>query len=173
MDQLNKKALIFGISGQDGSYLARLLHKKNYNIHGTSRNASSNSFRNLKQFKIYNDIWFHTVNPTDKQNVIDTIKRIKPQEICNLSGQSSVSNSFLDPQETFNSITQVSLNILEAIKLLNLDCKFYNASSSECFGDTGGYPANEETPFRPKSPYGIAKASAYWQVANYRESYGL
>jgi GDPmannose 4,6-dehydratase len=173
MDQLNKKALIFGISGQDGSYLARLLHKKNYIIHGTSRNASSNPFRNLKQFKIYKDIWFHTVNPTDKQNVIDTIKKIKPLEIYNLSGQSSVSNSFLDPQETFNSITQASLNILEAIKLLNLDCKFYNAGSSECFGDTGDVPSNETTSFNPCSPYGVAKSSAFWLTKNYRDTHNI
>lgn len=173
MDQLNKKALIFGISGQDGSYLARLLHKKRYIIHGTSRDASSNPFRNLKQFKIYNDIWFHTVNPTDKQNVIDIIKKIKPLEIYNLSGQSSVSNSFLDPQETFNSITQASLNILEAIKLLNLDCKFYNAGSSECFGDTGDIPSNETTSFNPCSPYGVAKSSAFWLTKNYRDTHNI
>ena len=173
MDQLNKKALILGISGQDGSYLARLLHKKKYIVHGTSRNASSNSFRNLKQFKIYDDIWFHTVNPTDKQSVINTIKKIKPREIYNLSGQSSVSNSFLDPQETFNSITQASLNILEAIKLLNLDCKFYNAGSSECFGDTGDTPSNETTRFNPCSPYGVAKSSAFWLTKNYRDTHNI
>ena len=173
MSYKKKTALIFGISGQDGSYLARLLHKKRYIIHGTSRDASSNPFRNLKQFKIYNDIWFHTVNPTDKQNVIDIIKKIKPLEIYNLSGQSSVSNSFLDPQETFNSITQASLNILEAIKLLNLDCKFYNAGSSECFGDTGDIPSNETTSFNPCSLYGVAKSSAFWLTKNYRDTHNI
>jgi GDPmannose 4,6-dehydratase len=174
LDQQNKKALIFGISGQDGFYLANFLNKKkNYIIHGTSRNAFKNSFNNLKQLKIFNDIELHSVNPADKNNVKNIIKKIKPDEIYNLSGQSSVSKSFLYPQETFNSITQASINILEAIKLLDLDCKFYNAGSSECFGDTGDIPSNETTKFNPCSPYGVAKSSAFWLTKNYRDTHNI
>lgn len=174
MDRPHKKALIFGISGQDGCYLANFLkNKKNYIIHGTSRNASTNPFMNLKHLSIYDNIELHSVNPTDINNVKNIIQKINPQEIYNLSGQSSVSKSFLYPQETFNSITQASLNILESIRSLDLDCKFYNAGSSECFGDTGDIPSNETTKFNPCSPYGVAKSSAFWLTKNYRETHNI
>ena len=168
-----KKALIFGISGQDGFYLTELLYKKNYEIHGTSRNLPTSSFVNLENTEMFKDIKIYTVDPIDKDIVLKTIKKIKPDEIYNLSGQSSVSKSFLDPQETFKSITQASLNILEAIKTIGLSCKFYNASSSECFGDTGNVASTEKTKFNPCSPYGVAKSSSFWLTKNYRDSYNL
>ena len=168
-----KKALIFGISGQDGSYLAGLLHDKNYEIHGTSRDISSTCFKSLKELNIFKYINLHTIDTQNADYVIKIIIDLKPDEIYNLSGQSSVSNSFIDPKETFNSITQASLNILEAIKSLNYRCKFYNAGSSECFGDAGNIASNENTNFNPCSPYGVAKASAFWLTKNYRDNFNL
>lgn len=168
-----KKALIFGISGQDGSYLASFLLEKGYVVYGTSRDAIKNTFQNLKQLKVLNKISLHTVNTLDSKSVTKIIKKILPDEIYNLSGQSSVNKSFFYPQETFNSITQASLHILEAIKILDNNCKFYNASSSECFGDTGENLSNEKTQFNPCSPYGVAKSSAYWLTKNYRESFNI
>ena len=110
---------------------------------------------------------------TDIHNIKDVISTTEPDEIYNLSGQSSVALSFAQPTETFTSTADATLNLLEALRSLRSNAKFYNAASSECFGDTGAHPADESTPFRPKSPYGVAKSASFWQVANYRESYGL
>ena len=170
---MSKVALIFGISGQDGAYLAELLLRKGYQVHGTSRDAEMAEFSLLKRLGIKHKITFHSVALNDFRSTLKVLEKVCPKEIYNLAGQSSVGLSFEQPLETLESIANATINILEAIKFTNCNCKFYNASSSECFGDTGGKPANEETPFRPKSPYGVAKASAYWHVSNYRESYGL
>ena len=170
---MSKVALIFGISGQDGAYLSKLLLSKGYKVHGTSRDAEIASFSSLNRLGIKNQIIFHSVALNDFRSTSKVLEEVAPDEIYNLAGQSSVGLSFEQPLETLESIANATVNILEAIRFINNKCKFYNASSSECFGDTGKYPANEQTPFRPKSPYGVAKASAYWQVANYRESYGL
>ncbi len=170
---MSKVALIFGISGQDGAYLAKLLLGKGYKVHGTSRDAEMATFSSLIRLGIKNQIIFHSVALNDFRSTLKVLEKVSPDEIYNLAGQSSVGLSFEQPLETLESIASATINILEAIRFFNCKCKFYNASSSECFGDTGKYPANEETPFRPKSPYGVAKASAYWQVANYRESYRL
>ena len=170
---MSKVALIFGISGQDGAYLSKLLLSKGYKVHGTSRDAEMATFSSLKRLGIKNQIIFHSVALNDFRSTSKVLEEVAPDEIYNLAGQSSVGLSFEQPLETLESIASATVNILEAIRFINSKCKFYNASSSECFGDTGKYPANELTPFRPKSPYGVAKASAYWQVANYRESYGL
>ena len=170
---MSKTALIFGISGQDGAYLAELLLNKGYIVHGTSRDAEITSFKSLKLIGIKDKINFHSVSLNDFRSILKVIEKVMPQEIYNLAGQSSVGLSFEQPLETLESIANATINILEAIRFLDLDYKFYNAGSSECFGDTGNQPADENTPFRPKSPYGVAKASAYWQVANYRESYDL
>ena len=171
MENKNKKVLIFGISGQDGTYLADFLHNKNYEIHGTTRNNSRGQHKNLKKFSFFKDVIIHTVDPKDINVVTNLFEQIKPDEIYNLSGQSSVSKSFIEPQETFNSITQVTLNILESIKILDLNCRFYNASSSECFGNTGKTPSNESKNFNPCSPYGIAKSSAFLLTKHYRDTY--
>ena len=170
---MGKTALIFGISGQDGAYLAELLINKGYVVHGTSRDSEMASFHSLKLIGIKDKISFHSVALNDFRSILKVIEKVIPEEIYNLAGQSSVGLSFEQPLETLESIANATINILEAIRFLSINCKFYNAGSSECFGDTGEHPADENTPFRPKSPYGVAKASAFWQVANYRESYEL
>jgi GDPmannose 4,6-dehydratase len=169
----NKKALIIGISGQDGSYLAKHLLKKGYTVIGTSRDAMLSTFHNLKKLSIIDDIKFESVSLNDFRSVLQTLKKYKPDEIYNLAGQSSVGLSFDQPVETYESISIAVLNLLEAIRFLDLPIRIYNASSSECFGNTNGEPATEKTPFTPRSPYAVAKAAASWQVANYREAYNM
>jgi GDPmannose 4,6-dehydratase len=166
-------ALIFGVSGQDGAYLAKLLLEKGYSVHGTSRDAEISTFSSLCVLGIRDQVKVHSATLTDFRSTLQLISKIKPDEIYNLSGQSSVSLSFEQPVETLESITIGTLNILESIRFLGYQTRFYNAGSSECFGDTGGVAADESTPFRPKSPYGVAKSAAYWEVANYRDSYSL
>ena len=147
---MSKVALIFGISGQDGAYLSKLLLSKGYEVHGTSRDAEIASFSSLKRLGIENKITFHSVALNDFRSTTKVLKEVAPEEIYNLSGQSSVGLSFEQPLETLESIANATLNILEAIKFTSCNCKFYNASSSECFGDTGEKPADEETPFSSK-----------------------
>jgi GDPmannose 4,6-dehydratase len=168
-----RKALIIGISGQDGSYLAELLLKNDYEVHGTSRDADLSNFYGLKKLGIIDKVKLHSMSLIDFRSVMQTILQIEPDEIYNLAGQTSVGLSFLQPVETLESISIGSLNILEVLRFHKLPIKFYNACSSECFGDTGGNAANEETPFKPRSPYAVAKSAAFWQVANYREAYNL
>ncbi|CCH56971.1 GDPmannose 4,6-dehydratase [Fibrisoma limi BUZ 3] len=168
-----KKALICGVSGQDGAYLAQLLLDKGYQVFGGSRDAQMASFRNLEKLGIRKDVSLVSININDFRSVLQTLQKIKPYEVYNLAGQSSVGLSFEQPVETLESISVGTLNLLEAIRFSGLPIKLYNAGSSECFGDTGSAPADEETPFRPRSPYGVAKAAAFWQVANYREAYQL
>ncbi len=168
-----KKALICGISGQDGTYLAQLLLSKGYEVYGTSRDAQMSSFHNLVRLNIRDRIRTESMAPNDFRSVLQVLAKIKPDELYNLSGQSSVGLSFQQPAETLESISVGTLNMLEAIRFIDLPIRFYNAGSSECFGDTGGHAADEMTPFRPRSPYAVAKAAAYWEVANYREAYGL
>ncbi len=170
---MSKTALIFGISGQDGAFLAYFLIKKGYIVHGTSRDAEINIFSSLTELGIKEEIHFHSVSLTDFRSTLQVIEKVSPKEIYNLAGQSSVGLSFEQPVETLESIATATINILESMRFLGNDFLFYNACSSESFGETGNLPANEDTPFHPKSPYGVAKASAFWQVANYRDSYGL
>jgi len=170
---LKKTALIFGISGQDGSYLAKLLLKKGYTVVGTSRDAQMSSFVNLKKLGIYDKVDVLSASLGDFRSVLQALHHANPDEIYNLAGQSSVGLSFDQPVETFESIGIGTLNLLESIRFMDNGARLYNASSSECFGNTDGVPATEETPFRPRSPYAVAKAAAYWEVANYREAYGL
>lgn len=166
-------ALIFGISGQDGAYLARHLLDKGYLVQGTSRDADLASFSNLTALGIRSRLQLHSAAPTDFRSVIQVITKVEPDEIYNLAGQSSVGLSFNQPAETLESNTVGTLNILEALRMLGGKTRFYNACSSECFGNTEAGPADENTPFRPRSPYAVAKAAAFWEVANYREAYGL
>ena len=166
-------ALIFGISGQDGAYLAKFLLEKGYEVYGTSRDAELNNFSLLENLKIKQKVSCHSVTLTDFRSLISIIKSIKPTEIYNLSGQSSVSLSFSQPIETLESISNATLNVLEAIRFSGIEARFYNACSSESFGNVDGNPANEETPFNPRSPYGVAKAAAFWNVASYRQSYDI
>jgi len=168
-----KKALICGISGQDGAYLAQLLLNQGYTICGTSRDAQISSFQNLLHLAIRNQVKLESMALNDFRSVLQVLTKIQPDEIYNLAGQSSVGLSFEQPVETLESITTGTLNLLEAIRFLGVPIKLYNAGSSECFGDTGQTAADETTPFRPRSPYAVAKAAAFWEVANYREAYGL
>ncbi len=168
-----KAALIFGVSGQDGAYLARLLLDKGYVVHGTSRDAEMSTFSSLVSLGIRDQVKVYSAALTDFRSTLQLIEKVAPDEIYNLSGQSSVGLSFEQPVETLESIATATLNILESIRFLGRMVRFYNAGSSECFGDTGGTPADEDTPFRPRSPYGVAKSAAFWEVANYRESYSL
>lgn len=168
-----RRALICGISGQDGAYLARLLLDRGYEVFGTSRDAGVGRFEGLSQLGIRERVSVMSMSTIDFRSVIGVLTKVKPDEIYNLSGQSSVALSFEQPVETMESIGIATLNLLEAIRFLDFPTRFYNAGSSECFGDTRGEPADEDTPFRPRSPYGMAKASAHWQVANYREAYEL
>jgi GDPmannose 4,6-dehydratase len=167
-----KKALICGVSGQDGSYLAKFLLDRDYIVYGASRDAQNSLFSNLTELGIKNDVNLISLNITEFGNTLECINKIKPDEIYNLAGQSSVRLSFEQPHETHDSISTGTLNLLEAIKFSNLPIKLYNAGSSECFGDTVN-PANESTIFHPRSPYAIAKATAFWQIDNYREAYNL
>jgi GDPmannose 4,6-dehydratase len=166
------RALIFGISGQDGALLARLLLGKGYDVYGASRDAETQSFANLQRLGIRDRVKTVSVSLLDFRSVLQAISRVHPDEIYNLSGQSSVGLSFDLPVETFDSISVATLNLLEAIRFHNSAIRLYNACSSECFGNTP-LPANENTAMRPRSPYAVAKAAAFWQVANYREGYGL
>lgn len=167
------KALICGVSDQDGSLLARLLLEKNYQVFGTSRDADVNNFSNLTALGIFDDVVKLSMAPSDFQNVLQIVSSIDPDEIYNLTGQSSVGLSFEQPAETMTSIAQGTLNILEAIRYTGSTARFYNAGSCECFGNTCDSAADETTPFSPCSPYGVAKASAFWMVNNYRHAYNL
>jgi len=168
-----KKALVTGISGQDGTYLAKLLLQNGYDVCGTSRDAQISSFRNLDRVGIRKDVQLTSVALNDFRSVLQVLFRVQPDEIYNLAGQSSVSLSFEQPVETQESVYLGTLNLLEAIRFTGRGIKLYNASSSECFGDLGGQPATEETAFRPRSPYAVAKSAAFWQVSNYREAYNI
>jgi len=168
-----KKALICGVSGQDGAYLAKLLLNEGYSVCGTSRDAQMSSFQNLVRLGIRDQVKLESAALTDFRSVLQVLMKNKPDEVYNLAGQSSVGLSFEQPVETLESISIGTLNLLEAIRFTGEPIKFYNAGSSECFGDIGTEAADETTPFRPRSPYAVAKSAAFWQVANYREAYGL
>jgi GDPmannose 4,6-dehydratase len=170
---MGQRALICGISGQDGSYLAKLLLSKGYEVWGSSRDAELNSFQNLHLLGIHDAVHLVSLNSGDIGSILGLLRRVRPDEVFSLAGQSSVGLSFEQPVETIQSIALGTLNLLEAIRLSDLSIRFYNAGSTECFGDTGSDIANERTPFNPRSPYAVAKASAYWTVANYREAYGM
>jgi GDPmannose 4,6-dehydratase len=170
---MQKSALIIGVTGQDGVYLSRLLLSEGYRVHGTSRDAEVARLQGLSAFGLLDRITLHSLSPVDFRSVMQVVQAAAPQEIYNLSGQSSVGLSFTQPAETLESIVMGTLNLLEAVRLVNPDIRIYNAGSSEIFGDTGGVAANEATAFRPRSPYGVAKAAAVSLVANYRDSYGL
>ena len=168
-----RTALICGVSGQDGAYLAKLLLEKGYHVVGTSRDAQVANFGNLDRLSIRDQVELESMVLTDFRSTLQTIRKAKPDEVYNLAGQSSVALSFQQPVETMDSISVGTLNLLEAVRFLGSEIRVYNASSSEAFGDTGAEAASEETPFHPRSPYALAKAAAHWAVVNYREAYGL
>jgi GDPmannose 4,6-dehydratase len=175
-----KKALIFGITGQDGSYLAELLLKKGYQVHGVKRRSSS--FNTARVDHLYQEpniknrnFILHYGDITDSLSVSTIIKKIEPNEIYNLAAQSHVSVSFEVPEYTANADAVGALRILEAIKFHGLEkqTKFYQAGTSEMFGKVKEIPQTEKTPFYPRSPYGVAKVYAHWITVNYRESYNI
>jgi GDPmannose 4,6-dehydratase len=166
-------ALICGITGQDGAYLAQFLLSQGYTVVGTSRDALSARTEGLTALNIENQVQLVSMAPQDFRSVLQTVIRIVPTEIYNLAGQTSVGLSFEQPVEAIESIALGTLNLLEAIRIVDKSIRLYNAGSSECFGDTGGAAANEQTPFRPRSPYAVAKVTAHHLVANYREAYQL
>ena len=167
------RALICGIGGQDGAYLAQFLLGKGYEVIGTSRDAQASSFTNLERLGLSKSVTAVSMAISDFRSVISVLKQFEPDEIYNLAGQSSVGLSFTQPVETIESIVTGTLNLLEGIRFVGAKARLYSAGSGECFGDTGIMPANEKTPFTPKSPYAVAKAAAHNLVATYREAYGL
>lgn len=168
-----RRALICGISGQDGAYLAHFLLEKGYEVWGTSRDAQASTFSNLSRLGILDRVNTVSMAVNDFRSVLQAISHSEPQEIYNLSGQSSVGLSFEQPAETLESIATGTLNLLEVIRILGIPVRFYNAGSSECFGDITAAAADETTHFQPRSPYAVAKATAHWLVANYRSAYGI
>jgi GDPmannose 4,6-dehydratase len=179
-DDLAKTALITGITGQDGAYLAEFLLDKGYSVHGVKRRASS--FNTDRIDHLYQDphekdvrLKLHYGDLTDSTNLIRIIQEVQPDEIYNLAAQSHVAVSFETPEYTANSDAVGTLRVLEAIRILGLEKKtrFYQASTSEMFGKVQEIPQSETTPFYPRSPYGAAKVYAYWITVNYREAYGL
>jgi len=168
-----KCALICGISGQDGAYLAQLLLDRGYRVYGTSRDAQMSGFPNLVRLGIRDRLRLLSMVGTDFRSVLNVVTQVQPDEIYNLAGQSSVGLSFEQPMETLESIAIGTLNLLEVMRFVGRPMRLYNASSSECFGATGYSAADETTPFHPRSPYAVAKATSFWAVANYREAYGL
>ena len=167
------RALICGVSGQDGAYLAKLLLDKGYEVWGSSRDAHIAHLDNLERLGLKDHLRLVSMAPKDFRSVLNALQLSKPEEVYFLSGQSSVGLSFEQPAETLESITLGILNMLEAIRFRGEPVKLYHAGSSECFGDVGVCAADEDTPFHPSSPYAVAKASAHWLVANYRQAYGL
>ncbi len=167
------KALIFGVSGQDGAYLAQLLLEHGYEVVGTSRDAQVAGLGNLARLGIRERVKMASAVVTDFRSVLQVLARSEPDEVYNLAGQTSVGLSFEQPVETLDSIAVGTLNMLEALRFLGRSIRFYNAASSECFGESEGQPADEESAFRPRSPYAVAKSTAFWELANYREAYGL
>ena len=175
---MKKKALIFGVTGQDGSYLSRFLLKKGYNVHGVKRKSSSlNTFRiddiYSQSSSKKNYFTLHYGDVTDSISVLNLIEKIRPNEIYNLAAQSHVAVSFQIPEYTTNADALGTLRILEAITKVNKKIKFYQAGSSEMFGKVIDIPQTEKTPFYPRSPYGAAKVYSHWITVNYRESYKL
>jgi GDPmannose 4,6-dehydratase len=173
-----KKALITGITGQDGSYLAELLLEKGYEVHGIIRRAST--FNTQRIDHIYQDpheenvrLKLHYGDMTDSSNLSRLVEKINPDEIYNLAAQSHVGTSFEIPEYTTDVDAMGTLRLLDAIKESEVECKFYQASTSELYGEVQEIPQTEETPFYPRSPYAVAKLYAYWIVKNYREAYDL
>ena len=165
------KALITGITGQDGSYLAELLLEKGYEVHGIVRRSSMINTHRIDH--IYEKINLHYGDLTDSGSIISLVQKIKPDEVYNLAAMSHVKVSFEMPEYTGEVDALGTLRILDAIRLLDHECRFYQASTSELYGLVQEVPQNEKTPFYPRSPYGCAKLYSYWITKNYREAYGI
>ena len=175
---MKKKALIFGVTGQDGSYLSRLLLKKKYIVHGVIRRSSSINTKRIddiyqEPFALKKNFILHYGDVMDGNSVYDLVNKINPNEIYNLAAQSHVAVSFKIPEYTTNADALGALRILESIVKINTKIKYYQAGSSEMFGKVQEFPQNERTPFYPRSPYAVSKVYAHWITVNYRESYNI
>ena len=168
-----RKALICGMGGQDGSYLAAHLLDLGYTVVGTSRDAQASRFEGLVRLGIRDRVQVESMSLVDFRSTMQVLSRTQPDEVYNLAGQTSVGLSFNQPVETFESIVIGTVNLLEAIRMLGRPIRLYNAGSSEMFGNAGEQPAGETTVLRPCSPYGIAKATSFWQIAQYRQAYTI
>ena len=168
-----KTALICGIGGQDGSYLAAHLLALGYTVVGTSRDAHAGRFDGLVRLGVRDRVAVESMTLVDFRSTLQVLARTQPDEVYNLAGQTSVGLSFHQPVETFESIVIGTVNLLEAIRMIGRPMRLYNAGSSEMFGNTGDEPAGEATVLRPCSPYGIAKATSFWQIAQYRQAYAI
>ena len=169
----NKTAIIFGISGQDGSLLAKLLINKGYRVIGQTRSLDNSDFINLQILGIYRSVELVELNQFEVDEFVQLLERVEPTEIYNLSGQSSIGLSFKLPNETLMSQLNFVNLLLEAMHKIDCNAKLFNAGSGECFGDTSGCIATETSPFSPTNPYAVAKCGAFWTVANYRNYYGV
>lgn len=169
----SKTALICGIGGQDGAYLAAHLLSEGYTVVGTSRDAAANRFEGLVRLGIADRITLTSMSLVDFRSTMQVISRYEPDEIYNLAGQTSVVISFDQPVETFESIVVGTINLLESIRMLRRPIRLYNAGSAEIFGTIGERPADVDSVLSPRSPYGIAKATSFWQIAQYRDAYGI
>ncbi len=170
---MGKRALITGIRGQDGAYLAKLLLKHGYEVWGADRRSGDSSWWRLRELGVASDISFVYMDLMEQTNVIDIIKKIQPNELYNLAAQSFVSASFEQPYVTTEVNSIGVLRLLEAVRYFSPETKFYQASTSEMFGKVQSVPQSERTPFYPRSPYAISKLYAHWMTVNYREAYNL
>ncbi|WP_121258916.1 GDP-mannose 4,6-dehydratase [Nocardioides ferulae] len=173
-----RRALITGITGQDGSYLAELLLEKGYEVHGLRRRSST--FNSSRIEHLYQDphepgtrLFLHYGEITDSARLIALLREIQPHEVYNLGGQSHVGSSFDEPEHTAETTAVGAVRLLEAVRLSGVDCRFYQASSSAMFGPDADVPQSEASPFRPRTPYGAAKLHAHWATVTYREGYGM
>jgi len=175
LSQENKNALITGVTGQDGSYLAEFLLEKGYMVHGMARRTSTEKKERIEHLRNTPNFFLHYGDMTDSLSVIKIIQKVRPQEIYNLAAQSHVHVSFDVPEYTGNADGLGTLRILEAVRLLGMenDCRIYQASTSELYGKVQEVPQSETTPFYPYSPYAVAKQYAYWISKNYREAYNM
>ena len=170
---MEKLAVILGISGQDGRYLSRRLQRAGYRIIGVSRNRNEAVEGGEPILNGQENVQLYNFDAQDPLKLNELFDEWRPVEIYNLAGESSVADSFDNPAKAINSNVSITLNCLEYIRNRACEIKFFNASSSECFGYQGGFPANETTPFQPISPYAVGKACAYWLTKTYREAYGI
>jgi GDPmannose 4,6-dehydratase len=168
----HKVAIIAGVSGQDGAYLARFLLRRNYRVVGTTRDRGG-TFANLRALNVLDSIELHQLDLTDGRAVMEFCSSVRPDEIYHLSAQSSVAESFARPSESIRSCIETTLCLLEAVRCAVPSARLFNATSSECFGDTPPSGASETTAFSPRSPYAVGKAAAHMTVQNYRAAYGL
>ncbi len=168
---MTRKALITGITGQDGAYLAKLLLNKGYEVHGMVRRASTESFERIARLR--DRLTLHQADLLDQLSLITLVREVRPQEVYNLAAQSFVPTSWLQPLLTSEFTALGVTRLLEAVRLVDPKIRFYQASSSEMFGKVRQEPQNEQTPFWPRSPYGVAKVYGHWITVNYRESYSI